>query len=132
MANASISSVFDIVLTGADMNVAKTFIAPRAFTVVGIEVLNIAAGASTLTITRNNNDGAGALALTAATVVPPIAGAGTVQGPGQVGPTAPVSVLVANAKVAAGAAVVVTTGAVTDTKVVLHCVAHNGQSIPIA
>lgn len=125
MATATICSTFDIVIQGADLNVAKTFIAGRAFTVVGIDVLNTAAGAGTLTVT------AAGVTLTATTAAPPIAGAGIVQAQAAIGPTCPVSVLAANANVADGASVVVTASAVTITKVTLHCVGNPQESITI-
>jgi hypothetical protein len=125
MATANISSTFDITLAGADFNVAKTFTAPRAFTVVAVEATNTAGGPGTLTIT---NAGANLTAQTDGT-----AGAGIVQAQAVGGPNMPVGVFAANATVAAGAAIVVTASAVTITKVVLRCTASGGgQTIAIA
>ena len=128
MATANLSSTFDIVIEGVDLNVAKTFTAPRAFKVVGITAVNIAAGAGTLTVA-----GATAGTITATTAAPPLAGAGVVQAQAQVGPTAAVTVLRANSEVVAGEVITVTASAVTITSVTIHCVATaGGQTIAIA
>ena len=127
MATALISSTFDINIEGVDLNVAKSFIAPRSFRIVGIEVVNIAAGAGTLTVA-----GSTAGTITATTAAPPIAGAGIVQAQSVAGPTAAVSVLAANSGVTVGETVTVTASAVTITRVTLQCVASGGgQSIAI-
>lgn len=127
MATANICSAFDIVIEGADLNVAKTFTAPRAFKVVAITAYNTAAAVGTLTVT-----GATAGVITATTAAAPAAGAGVVQAQAQIGPTAPVSVLPANDEVAAGEVITVQTSAATITKVILHCVATGGgQTITI-
>lgn len=128
MATAVISSTFDINIEGADLNVAKTFTAPRAFRIIGIEAVNTAAAAGTVTVS-----GATAGTVTATTAAPPLAGAGVVQAQAQVGPTAPVSVLAANSEIAYGEVVTVTTSATTITRVTLHCVASGGgESITIS
>jgi len=128
MATASICSQFDIVILGVDLNVAKSFTATRAFTIVSVTALNIASGAGELTIT-NTTSGA---VITAVTAAPPTAGAGVVQAQAQVGPTAPVTILPANASVAEGAVITVLTSAVTITKVILTCIGNPSQAIPIA
>jgi hypothetical protein len=128
MATAVVSSTFDINIEGVDLNVAKTFTAPRAFRIIGIEAVNIAAGAGTLTVS-----GATAGTVTATTAAPPIAGAGIVQAQAQIGPTSPVSVLAANSEIILGEVVTVTASAITITRVTLHCVASGGgESITIA
>lgn len=128
MASANISSTFDITIEGADLNVAKTFTAPRAFDIVGITAVNIAAGAGTLTVA-----GASAGTVTATTAAPPIAGAGIVQAQSVAGPTNFVSVLAANSGIAKGEVVTVTASATTITQVVLHCVASGlGEAITIS
>lgn len=121
MATCNVSSTFDITIEGTDLNVAKTFTATRAFKIVGITAVNIAASAGTLTVA-----GATAGTITATTAAPPLAGAGIVQAQAQVGPTAPVSVLRANSDVIAGEVITVTASAITITSVVLHCVASGG------
>lgn len=121
MATCNFSSTFDITIEGTDLNVAKTFTAPRAFKVVGITAVNIAAGAGTLTVA-----GSTAGTITATTAAPPLAGAGIVQAQAQVGPTAPVSVLRANSDVVAGETITVTASAATITSVIIHCVATSG------
>ena len=116
MATAGICSSFDIVIEGADLNVAKTFTAPRAFTVVGITVVNSAAGASTLVVS-----GATAGNITTTTAAPPATGTGIVQAQSVSGPTNSVSVKNA-AAITSGEVVTVTAGATTVTRVVLHCI----------
>ena len=128
MASANISSTFDITIEGADLNVAKTFTAPRAFDIVGITAVNTAAGAGTLTVA-----GASAGTVTATTAAPPIAGAGIVQAQSVAGPTNFVSVLAANSGIAKDEVVTVTASATTITQVVLHCVASGlGEAITIS
>jgi hypothetical protein len=128
MATCNVSSTFDITIEGTDLNVAKTFTAPRAFKVVGITAVNIAAGAGTLTVA-----GSTAGTITATTAAPPIAGAGIVQAQAQVGPTAPVSVLRANSDVASGETITVTASTTTITSVIIHCVATaGGEAVTIA
>lgn len=124
MATAGICSTFDIIITGADLNVAKSFTAPRAFTIVGIDAVNTDAGAGTLTVV------AGGTTITTTTAAPPVAGAGVVQAQAQIGPTCPVSVI-KGASVALGATVTVTASAATITRVTLHCVGAT-QAITIA
>lgn len=124
MATAGICSTFDIVITGADLNVAKSFTAPRDFTIVGIDALNTAAGAGTLTVTVNGT------AITTTTAAPPVAGAGVVQAQAQIGPTCPVSII-NGAAVAEKQTVTVTASAATITRVTLHCVGTT-QAITIA
>ena len=128
MATCNVSSTFDITIEGVDLNVAKTFTAPRAFKVVGITAVNIAAGAGTLTVA-----GATAGTITAVTAAPPTAGAGVVQAQSVLGPTAPVTVLRANSDIVAGEVITVTASTTTITSVILHCVATNGgETITIA
>jgi len=128
MATANICSSFDILIEGVDLNVAKTFTAPRAFRITGISVVNIAAGAGTVTVA-----GATAGTVTGTTAAPPVAGAGIVQAQAQIGPTAPVTVFAANSDIALGEVVTVTASAITITAVILHCVASGGgQTIAIA
>jgi hypothetical protein len=128
MATAAISSVFDINIEGTDLNVAKTFTAPRAFRIIGIEAVNIAVGVGTVTVA-----GATAGTVTAVTAAPPTAGAGVVQAQSVLGPTAPVTVLAANSEILSGEVVTVTTSANTITRVTLHCVATGGgQTVAIA
>jgi len=128
MATAVISSTFDINIEGTDLNVAKTFTAPRAFRVIGIEAVNIAATVGSVTVS-----GATAGTVTATTAAPPIAGAGVVQAQAAIGPTAPVSVLAANSEIASGEVITVTTSAATITRVTLHCVASGGgQTLPVS
>jgi hypothetical protein len=128
MATANISSTFDITIEGADLNVAKTFTAPRAFDVVGITAINTAASASTLRVT-----GATAGDVTATTAAPPLAGVGVVQAQSVAGPTNAVTVLAANSSIAKGEVVTVLAGAATVTQVVLHCVASGlGEAITIS
>lgn len=124
MATAGICSTFDIIITGADLNVAKSFTAPRAFTIVGIDAVNTAAGAGTLTVVADGTT------ITTTTAAPPVAGAGVVQAQAQIGPTCPVSVI-KGASVALGATVTVTASAATITRVTLHCVGTT-QAITIA
>jgi hypothetical protein len=128
MATAAISSTFDITIEGTDLNVSKAFVAPRAFRIVGITAVNIAAGAGTCTVT-----GATAGVVTAVTNAPPTAGAGVVQAQSVTGPTAPVTVLAANSNILSGESIAVVVSTVTITAVILHCVATSGgQAIAIA
>lgn len=128
MATANISSTFDIVIEGTDLNVAKTFTTPRAFKLVGISVTNIAAGAGTLTIT-----GSTAGVATATTAAPPLAGAGIVQAQSVSGPAGQVSVLRANSEFVTGETISVLASAATITSVTMHCVATGGgQAVTIA
>ncbi len=126
MATAYISSVFDITIEGADLNVAKTFTAPRDFRVVGCTATNTNAGAATLILSGAtagtfSADGAGA------------AGTGVVQAQAVAGPDMPVGIFAGNSEITAGEVVTVTANTTTVTKVVLHCVAGgSGQSITIA
>ena len=136
MATGSICSTFDIVVTGnngvnaaGDLNVAKTFTAPRSFTIVGISCNNIAAGASTLIVL---NVAANCCGTTAA---PPVAGTGIVQSQANgFGASQTVTIVGgANCNIAAGAVVSVTTGHTTVTQVILHCVASGGgQAITVS
>ena len=116
MATAGICDQFDIVIQGSDLNVAKTFTAPRAFVIQRITATNIAAGASTLNVVNAGTDVCGT------TAAPPVAGAGVVQAQAVAGPDCLVTVIAANASVASGATVTVTTGAATVTSVILHCI----------
>ena len=136
MATANASSVFDITVTGSgglnasgDLNVAKSFIAPRAFTIVGVSVNNIAAGASTLAITNAG------VTLTGTTAAPPLAGNAVVQTQANgFGATQTVTIVGGSAcNVAEGATVAITAGAATVTQVILHCVASGkGESITVS
>jgi hypothetical protein len=116
MATAGICDQFDIVIQGADLNVLKTFTAPRAFVIERITATNTAAGASTLNVTNAGSQVCGT------TAAPPVAGAGVVQAQAAAGPDCLVTVIAANASVAAGATLTVTTGAATVTSVILHCI----------
>jgi len=126
MATCGICASFDIVIEGGDLNVAKTFTAPSAFTVTGITVTNIAAAASTLVVSAAGTD------LCGTTAAPPVAGTGIVQAQAVAGPVSSVTVIAANANVAEDAAIIVTTGHPTVTKVVLHCMRNpvTGASPP--
>ena len=124
MATAGICSTFTIVVSGADLNVAKTFTAPRDFTIVGIQANNNAIAASTLTVTKAVTV-AGVTTtttITGTTAAPPAPGLGVVQAHAATGPVSDVAIIAANAFVPAGAAVAITTGATTVTKIVLICV----------
>lgn len=136
MATGSISSTFDIIITGnngvnaaGDLNVAKTFTAPRAFTIAGVSCNNIAAAATTLNILNVAAEVCGT------TAAPPVAGAGVVQSQANgFGATQTVTVVGgANCNVAAGAVVSVNAGQTTVTQVILHCVsAGGGQAVTVA
>ncbi len=80
MATAGICSSSDIVIEGADLNVAKVFTASRDFRVVAISALNVAAAASTLRVT-----GSTAGDITTTTAAPPVAGVAVVQAQAQRG-----------------------------------------------
>lgn len=124
MATAGICSTFSIVIQGADLNVAKTFTAPRDFTIVGIQSNNTAAGAGTLTVEKLVTVGGvtTTTVITATTAAPPSAGAAVVQAQAVAGPVSDAAVIAANASIPAGATVRVTASATTITKVVLFCV----------
>jgi hypothetical protein len=87
---------FDIVIQGADLNVAKSLVCPRDLTIVGIDAVNTAAGAGTLLVEKVTTLGV-ATTITGTTAAPPVAGNGVVQAQAQIGPTAPVTVIAANA-----------------------------------
>jgi hypothetical protein len=135
MATGNICSTFDITITGSnglnvagDLNAAKTFTAPRAFTIVGVSTNNIAAGASTLIVLN------GALNCCGTTAQPPVAGTGIVQTQANsFGASQTVTIVGgANCDVAAGAVVSITTGHTTVPRVILHCVANGlGQAITV-
>jgi len=135
MATGAISSTFDITITGnngpnaaGDLNVTKTFTAPRAFTIVGVSCNNIAAGASTLIILN------GVLNVCGTTAAPPLAGTGIVQTQANAfGASQTVTIVGGtNCNVAAGAVVSVTTGAATVPRVILHCVASGlGEAVTV-
>jgi hypothetical protein len=124
MATAGICSTFTIVVSGADLNVAKTFTASRPFTIVGIQANNAAAGAGTLTVTKAVTVGGvtTTTTITATTAAPPVAGAGVVQAQAVTGPVCDVALIAADAFVPAGAVVSITTSATTINKIVLICV----------
>ena len=122
MATGQISATFEIVLSG-DLTGPANFTASRSFTVVSIEATNTNAGASTLALTFAGT----AVTATAAGV----SGQGIIQAQSVMGPCAPVGVLEANAGCAAGAAVICTGGAATDSKVVLSCIANPATAIPV-
>jgi hypothetical protein len=136
MATGNICSTFDIVITGSagpnaagDLNVAKTFTAPRAFSIVGVSCNNIAAAASTLIILN------GALNVCGTTATPPVAGTAVVQTQANgFGASQTVTIVGgANCNIAAGAVVSVTTGHTTVPRVILHCLANGlGEGIPVA
>lgn len=121
MATAFVSGLFAITIEGGDLNVAKTFTAPRSFTVVGISANNDAAAASTITIT-----GSDAGIITGTTAAPPVAGAGVVQAQSVAGPVSNVAVIAANSNVDEGETIAVVAGAASVTKVILWCVADGG------
>ena len=122
MATGQISASFTIVISGTGAG-AGTFTASRPFTLVSIQSTNSAAGASTCDITfagvraTAGNNGA--------------TGVGVIQARSVAGPNGPVGVLEANAGCAAGAAVVVTTAAATDTKIAMRCIANPATAIPV-
>lgn len=129
MATAGICSEFSITIEGADLNVAKAFVAPRALTIINVLATNEAAGAGTVTVSKTV--AAVTTVITGTTAAPPIAGAGVVQAQAVAGPVSNVCVVAANADVPAGATVTVLASAATITKVVLQCVGVD-QSISIA
>ncbi|MCH9834645.1 hypothetical protein K0U83_03240 [bacterium] len=129
MATAGISSTFDIAVTGSgglnaagDLNVAKTFTATRAFTIVGVSCNNIAAGAGTLNIQNAGSP------LTGTTAAPPVAGDAIVQTQANgFGATQTITIVGGAAcEVASGATVRILASATTVTRVILHCVASGG------
>jgi len=134
MATGAISSTFDIVITGSggpiatvgDLNAAKTFTATRAFTIVGVSVVNAGAGQTTLIILN------GALNVCATSAAPPLPGTGIVQSQANgFGASGTVTIAGgANCDVASGAVVTVTAGAASVSRVILHCVA-SGLGEPI-
>jgi len=132
MATAGICSTFNIVISGADLNVAKTLICPRDLTITGVFAVNTAAGASTLLVEKISTAAIPVTTtITATTAAPPVAGNGVVQAQAQIGPTCPVSIIAANASVLAGETIRVTAGATTVTQVVLSCIGTL-QAITIA
>lgn len=132
MATAGICSTFNIVVSGADLNVAKSFVCPRDLTIVGVSAVNTAAAASTLLVQKVSTAVVPVTTdITATTAAPPLAGTGVVQAQAQIGPTSPVSIIAANASVLAGETIKVTAGATTVTSVVLTCIGTL-QSITIA
>jgi hypothetical protein len=132
MATAGICSTFNIVISGADLNAAKSLTCPRDLTIVGVSAVNTAAGASTLLVEKISTAAIPVTTtITATTAAPPVAGNGVVQAQAQVGPTCPVSIIAANASVLAGETIRVTTGATTVTQVVLSCIGTL-QAITIA
>jgi hypothetical protein len=126
MATANICSTFDITIIGpADLDVVKTFTAPRAFTITGISASTTTAGPSTVIVTN-----AGAVCTATAAGVQ---GTGVIQALAVAGPAMPVGVWAATATVAYGAAVTVITGNTTDNTIILHCVASGlGAAITIS
>jgi len=132
MATAGICSTFNIVISGADLNVAKSLTCPRDLTITGISAVNTAAGASTLLVEKISTAAIPVTTtITATTAAPPVAGNGVVQAQAQIGPTCPVSIIAANASVLAGETIRVTAGATTVTSVVLSCIGTL-QSVTIA
>jgi hypothetical protein len=130
MATAGICSTFAIVIQGADLNVAKSLVCPRDLTIVGIDAVNTAAGAGTLLVEKVTTLGV-ATTITGTTAAPPVAGNGVVQAQAQIGPTAPVTVIAANAAVPQGDTIRVTASATTITMATLYCIGTL-QSITIA
>ncbi len=124
MATANISSTFDIVLAGADLNAANTFVAPRGFTVIGCTVFNTAAAVYALTMT-----GSVAGVFTATTAAAPLAGAAVI-GSNATGaggePTQQAAIFAANATITQGETVTVQTSNANVTRIVLKCVASGG------
>ena len=132
MATAGICSTFNIVISGADLNAAKSLTCPRDLTIVGVSAVNTAAGASTLLVEKISTAAIPVTTtITATTAAPPVAGNGVVQAQAQIGPTCPVSIIAANASVLAGETIRVTAGATTVTQVVLSCIGTL-QAITIA
>ena len=132
MATAGICSTFNIVISGADLNAAKSLTCPRDLTIVGISAVNTAAGTSTLLVEKISTAAIPVTTtITATTAAPPVAGNGVVQAQAQIGPTCPVSIIAANASVLAGETIRVTAGATTVTQVVLSCIGTL-QAITIA
>lgn len=127
MATAEICSQFDIVIKGNDLNVAKTFLASRSFSVVGITVFNAAAATATLTVTNVTTG----VVLTSTTAAPPIQGPAFIASQVTIGCATPAAVIDA-ADVSKGDTVSVLTSATTVTKVCLHCVGNPAQSITIS
>jgi hypothetical protein len=124
MATAGICSTFSIVISGADLNVPKTFTATRPFTIVGIQANNNANALGSLTITKAVTVAGTTTTttITATTAAPPVAGAGVVQAQAVTGPVCDVALIAADAFVPAGAVVSITTSATTINKIVLICV----------
>jgi len=127
MATAEICSQFDIVIKGNDLNVAKTFLASRSFSIVGITVSNTAAAPATLTVTNATTG----VVLTSTTAAPPIQGPAFIADQSVVGCSTLAAVIDA-ADVSEGDTVSVLTSATTVTKVCLHCVGSPAQSITIS
>jgi hypothetical protein len=127
MATAEICSQFDIVIKGNDLNVAKTFLASRSFSVVSITVFNQAASPATLTVTNVTTG----VVLTSTTAAPPIQGPALVASQAVIGCSTLAAVIQA-ADVTKGDQVSVLTSATTVNKVVLHCVGNPAQSITIS
>ena len=127
MATAYISSTFDIVLSGDFSGGGGSFVAPRAFTVVGISALNQAASAGSLNV---KNAGT---AFTGTTAAPPIAGSAVIEAQADSQGVSNCNVIAANANVAKGATVLIVASAATITPITLHCVAGGGgQAITVA
>jgi len=130
MATCGICASFDIVIEGAALNVAKTFVAPSSFTVISCIAFNIAAAARTLTLA-----GSTAGTFTATTAAPPIAGPAIV-GSNATGaggePTQQVAIFAANANITEGETITVTANNASITKVVIRCVRNpvTGTSPP--
>ena len=122
MATGQISASFDIVLSGIGAG-SGTFTASRSFTLTSIQATNTNNSPSTCDITfAGVRATAGANGLT---------GVGIIQNRTVTGPNSPVGVLDANSGCAAGAAVVVTTAAATDTQFALRCIANPATAIPV-
>ncbi len=134
MATATICSTFDITLIGGagalSFNPAKTFISPRALTIVGVTVQNSAAAAGTLTIVNANTGNT----ITGTSAAPPVAGA-AVYNDNSVAASNPaqnITIIAANATVSAND-ILVLTDSVADqlTKIVLTCIGNPSQSISV-
>ena len=136
MATCNISSTFDITITGAagpiadsDLTGVNTFVAPRAFTIVGISCNNIDAGATVLNVLN------GALECCGTTAQPPAPGSAVVQTQANAfGASMTVTIVGgANCNVAEGAVVTVTAGTNKVARVILHCVASGlGEAITVS
>ncbi len=134
MATATICSTFDFTLIGGagalSFSPAKTFTAPRAFTIVGVTVQNGAAAAGDLLILNTTTGNA----ISGTTAVPP-AGGPAVYIDNSVATNSPaqnVCIIDANASVSENDILTVLDSAPDQlTKIVLTCIGNPSQSITI-